>query len=205
MNPVDYKKTTMNAYNLVAAKVAGEFDKFFERSARLQADQFLATLEQGSIILDLGCGGGPASRYFKQRGFKPVSADLSAGMLYECRHRGSTTLVRLDMETLPFQLDTFDAIWAHTSLLHLPKEKFARTVEAVGQTLKPGGTLFLALSEGKGERYVNWAGADMWFTNFAGDEFAAYAPKGFEIIRHTRTQLNSRVFLNYHLVKKSEY
>ena len=56
----DYKAKTVRAYDALAAELAPQFDGFFERFAHKEASHFLAGLERGSLILDLGCGGGAA-------------------------------------------------------------------------------------------------------------------------------------------------
>jgi SAM-dependent methyltransferase len=200
-DPVHYKAHTISGYDAVANTLAQAFDSHFANWAHEEAAYFLTMLQPKDRILDLGCGGGPASRYFSSHGYHVVSGDLSTSMLHECQRRGLSALVRLDLEALPFRPHTFEAIWAHTSLLHIPKARFTTALQSCMSILVPHGTFFIALREGQGESYVNIEGQDMWFSRFRSDEFKRYFPEGIELLRHTRTQPGRGAFLNYLLRK----
>jgi SAM-dependent methyltransferase len=197
----DYRARTMQSYDVLAVEIVKGFENYFESVARVEADYFLALLGRDSVILDLGCGGGYASAYFVSQGHKPVSADLSRGMLNVCRSRGVRCVVQLDLETLPFRQQAFDAIWAHTSLIHIPKWRLADALQALGQRLGSNSVLFVALKEGRGEGYFGELGVERWFASFQEGEFEEYIPAGLDIVRHSRTGIKKAAFLNYHLVK----
>ena len=199
-----YKKRTMEAYNMMVSELAEGYDHHFETYARLEAEHFLAKLSKGSRILDLGCGVGSASSYFAQQGYQPVSADLSAAMVKECQRRGLTNLVRLDLEALPFPSSSFDGIWAHTSLLHIPKHRVVNIIGSLGKLLKPRGVLFIALREGEKEGYEGQPGMERWFANYQANEFDGYISRSYSVERFRRIERQSVTFLNYHLVKASE-
>lgn len=197
----DYKTRTMHSYDTLAVELVKGFEIYFESVARAEADHFLASLGQDSIILDLGCGGGQTSAYFAGQGHAVVCADLSQEMLSVCRCRGLRSLVQLDLEALPFRQHTFDAIWAHTSLIHIPKHKLANALQALGQRLCPSGVLFVALKEGAGEGYLGEPSIERWFASFQAGEFEGHVPTGLHIVRNSRTRIKNTAFLNYHLVK----
>jgi SAM-dependent methyltransferase len=200
----EYKRRTMEAYDAFASELAEGYDHHFETYARLEAEHFLAKLSKGSRILDIGCGVGSASRYFAEQGYQQVSADLSEEMVKECQRRGLTNLVRMDLEALPFPNSCFDGIWAHTSLLHIPKHRLVNVIGSLGKTLKPGGALFIALREGEKEGYEGQPGMERWFANYQANEFDGYIPKAYSIERFSRIDRQSVTFLNYYLVKASE-
>jgi cyclopropane fatty-acyl-phospholipid synthase-like methyltransferase len=168
----------------------------------LEADHFLARLEKGDTILDLGCGVGTASRYFAEQGYAPVAADLSEEMVKECKRRGLTNPVRLDVEALPFLYASFEGVWAHTSLLHIPKKRLPTAMEGLERILKLGGVLFVALRKGTGEGYEGKVDVERWFAYFQTDEFESYIPSAYRIARCSRTEGQSVTFLYYHLVKE---
>jgi cyclopropane fatty-acyl-phospholipid synthase-like methyltransferase len=199
LDPADYKRQTMRAYNGLAAEVVPGFDQFFETYGRLEADHLLAHLDPGGVILDLGCGPGSASRYFAGKGYTPLSADLSAAMVRECRRRGLDRVIRLDLEALPFRQHSLDAIWAHTSLLHVPKARLTRALEGLKATLRPGGAIFIALIRGAGEGYQGQPGAERWFSYFQAGELESYLPAGLTVVRRSQTECKSATFLGTHL------
>jgi SAM-dependent methyltransferase len=199
-----YKRRTMEAYDALAGELAEGYDHHFETYARLEADHFLAKLSKGCRILDLGCGVGSASMYFAERGYIPISADLSEEMLKECQRRGLTHPIRLDLEALPFPPATFEGVWAHTSLLHVPKHRLSNALEGLEKILKPGGRLFIALREGETEGYEPQSGMERWFANYRADEFETYISSAYRFERFSRTDRQIVTFLNYHLIKVSE-
>ena len=201
-DPNEYKRHTMEAYNALTAELADGYDHYFETSARLEADQFLARLTRGDTILDLGCGVGTASRYFAEKGYTPVAADLSEEMVEECKRRGLASPVRLDLEALPFLVSSFDGVWAHTSLIHIPKQRLTIAMEGLEKILKFGGALFIALREGTEEGYEGSVGVERWFAYFQPDEFESHIPNAYRIVRCTRIEGQRINFLNYLLVKK---
>lgn len=203
-HPDDYKRLTTETYDRIAADIGRDFDGFFETYGRLEADCLLETLDPGALILDLGCGTGIASGYFAQHGHFSVSADLSVAMVRECKSRGLSRIVRLDLEALPFQHACFDAIWAHTSLIHVPKERLTATLETVGRALKPGGTWFVALRDGARQGYKGQPGLQRWFSDFQQSEFEGYVPPGFDVVKTSTIRLRDHLFLNYYLVKSKE-
>jgi cyclopropane fatty-acyl-phospholipid synthase-like methyltransferase len=200
-DPTRYKRLTTKAYDALVNELAEGFDHHFEIYARLEADYFLAQLNKGGRILDLGCGVGSASRYFVDQGYRPISADLSEEMVKECQRRGLGDLVRLDMEELPFPQATFAGIWAHTSLLHIPKHRLSLVIGRLGEILKTGGALFIALREGMKEGYEEEFGEQRWFAYYQATEFERHIPSVFRIERSNRIARQRVTFLNYQLVK----
>ena len=85
VDSTEYKRRTMKAYNTLARELAEGYDHHFVTYARLEADHFLARLNKGDTILDLGSGVGSASRYFAEQGYTPVGADLNEEMVKESR------------------------------------------------------------------------------------------------------------------------
>lgn len=195
------KRRTMEAYNALVSELAEGYDHHFETYAQLEAEHFLAELSKGGRILDIGCGVGSASRYFAEQGYQQISADLSEEMIKECQRRRLTNLVRSDLEALPFPNSCLDGIWAHTSLLHIPKQRLVNVIGSLDKMLKPGGAMFIALREGEKEGYEGQSGIERWFAYYHANEFEGYIPKAYSIERFSRIERQVVTFLNYHLVK----
>jgi hypothetical protein len=77
-------------------------------------------------------------------------------------------------------------------------------LDALGETIRPGGRLFVALREGTAQGYQGQPGQQRWFSNFFGAEFETYIPDEFHVVRRARTEHTSVTFLNYHLVRAGE-
>jgi SAM-dependent methyltransferase len=201
MNQVHYKQQTIKAYTQSAQVDAMRYKHYFDSYAHSEAQYFLSLLAPGSIILDLGCGAGVASTFFHMQQHVTISADLSAVMLGKCKERGLRHLVRMDLEALPFSRYSFDAIWAHTSLLHIPKAHLRGVLRQLGSSLKSRGIFYIALKKGNGEGYAGSSGTEKWFSYFQGEEFVTYLPHDFDIVRTNTLETTHQTFLYYGLMK----
>jgi len=100
-------------------------------------------------ILDCGAGGPvPPLALFHQHGFDTWGIDVSEEQLaraesYCNEHRIDIHLQHGDMRQLPFEDDTFDAVYEHYSMCHLGKADTALAVGEMKRVLKPGGSCFL--------------------------------------------------------------
>lgn len=113
-------------------------------------DTFIAALPLGSLVLDMGCGGGVKSQYLKEHGLQVIGADFSENMIALAQKRVPGVAFRVvdmrEVHTLP---EIFDGIFAQASLLHIPRVEAARVVSGFAQKVRPGGLVYLAV---KGKR-----------------------------------------------------
>lgn len=133
---------------------------------------FLARLAPGAHVLDLGSGDGRHSLAMMEAGFEITALDASAGLAaIASRRLGKQVRIarydEIEDET------TFDAIWAHASLLHVPRGAIIGILARLHRALKPGGRLFASFKAGSGEgrdtldRYYNYPSTDelsSWLT-----------------------------------------
>jgi len=115
----------------------------------------LARLPKQSAILDLGCGGGQDARFLDAKGFRVVGMDLTAAFLRSAKKTvPSVPLVRADMRDLPFQGESFDAVWAAACLMHVPKPEAARVLKKLREVVRPGGLLAATVTYGTRSRIL---------------------------------------------------
>lgn len=122
-----------------------------EVEARLHIDflQRALPLQEGRLVLDLGCGNGRHAVELAGRGLRVVCLDLSVTLLGLARRRAleaglSVPMVRSDMRRLPFKA-VFDGVFSFfTSFGYFEQdtENFA-VLAAVAGVLKPKGYLLL--------------------------------------------------------------
>ena len=144
---------------------------------------FLSLLQQEDkhALLEIGAGHGRDSLFFQEQGYKVIGIDLSSAMVSLCRQKGITAFV-MDMVELGFTGNSFDAVYALNSFLHLPKSQFPLALENVRAVLQPAGLFYLGL----------YGGFD--FEGIWEDDF--YTPKRFFSL-HTDENLRqtlSKVF-----------
>jgi malonyl-CoA O-methyltransferase len=106
------------------------------------------SIKRGETLLDIGCGTGFCSGYFRGRGADVTGLDIAPGMLNKARqklHRESTRdlhWVCADAEQLPFSDNCFSG--AVSSLTVQWSEDLPRLFRGIANSLKPGGWLLLS-------------------------------------------------------------
>ncbi|MBB4185650.1 class I SAM-dependent methyltransferase [Sinorhizobium terangae] len=138
-------------------------------AARL--DRFLARLEPGARILELGCGGGQDSAYMLARGFDVTPTDGSPELAAEAER-----LLGRPVEVVRFDQigwhDVFDAVWAEACLLHVPRSDLSGVLTRILRALRGGGILHASFKAGNAEghdrfgRYYNYPSRDWLMRQF---------------------------------------
>lgn len=177
-------KQTIRSYDRTATSYA---ERTYNIPLPSQRDWFMDYLAApGASILDLGCGPGRDTRFYREQSYRVVGADLSLGMLEEARRRNPDGIfVQADMRRLPFKDGSFQGIWASASFLHLPKQSAGRALNEMQRVLDDNGVLFMAVKRGQAEswREPEDAPARFYFAYYRSDELAAKVRQaGFEIL-----------------------
>ena len=142
-------------------------------------DGFLARLDPGASVLEIGCGGGRDSAHMAKHGFTIDPTDGIPAMVAKAneRHDIGARLMRFD------QLDAvavYDAVWAHACLLHCPRDELPGVLQRIHTALRPGGFHHASFKLGDGEgrdllgRLHNFPPAS-WLRQ-------TYAAAGFELV-----------------------
>jgi len=99
-------------------------------------------LKPGTAVLDLGCGSGePASRGLAKH-FAVTGVDVSDVMVRRARTAVPTgRFIRSDMTRVRFKEETFGAIVALYSIIHVPLARQRPLFERIHSWLVPGGLL----------------------------------------------------------------
>jgi ubiquinone/menaquinone biosynthesis C-methylase UbiE len=126
----------------------------------------------GERVLDVGCGPGPDTATFTDRGYDVVGFDLTAAFLQHARDAVDAPFVRGDMRTLPFRSNAFDGVWASASLLHVPRDDVPGTLRELHRVLDTPGALVATLKRDGTDRHSD---DDRHFERYAPDELRALA------------------------------
>lgn len=108
---------------------------------------FAARLPKGGDVLDLGCGGGWASAWFRDQGFGATALDASALMIAEVEKLGGIKTICAGFEGV-HQNAEFDGIWASFSLQHVARVQMPGNLARIAKALRPGGWLYIGIHEG---------------------------------------------------------
>ena len=111
-------------------------------------------IKPGAHILDLGCGSGRDSKYFMDNGYTVEAVDGSPA-LCEIAGRYINQPVRNILFNDLDYINTFDAVWANASLLHVPKNDLPSVFKKIHAALKDGGVFYASFKYGdfEGERH----------------------------------------------------
>lgn len=149
MDPIEY-------YNKYAANV---FENSVDQDMGEIMKEFLAVLEEGDTVLDLGCGSGRDSLTFYELGYDVTAMDASSEMCKLAEIHTGLDVLCMSFEDMEFD-GVFDGIWACASLLHVPKREMPEILARLKKALKQNGVLYMSFRKGdfegfRGERYFS--------------------------------------------------
>lgn len=157
---------TIDYYNLNA-------ESFIENTQNVDMhmaqDKFLHLLNEGATILDFGCGSGRDIKYFLDKGCRVTATDGSAEL---CRRASAFT--GIEVKEMLFveldEIDTYDGIWACSSILHLTKNELLPVIQKMCNALKGTGVIYTSF------KYSDFEGVrnGRYFTDFTEDSFKKF-------------------------------
>ena len=115
---------------------------------------FLEHVPSGGSVMDLGCGGGSASLYFTQAGYRVLAVDGCKELCEHTRNRVGCEARQLRFDELDYT-DAFDGIWACASLLHVRKSELPGIFRLIRRALKKNGAFYASFKYGNEERDKN--------------------------------------------------
>lgn len=129
-------------------------------------------LDDGSRILDLGCGDGlPSAKYLARR-HHVHGVDISAEQLVRARvNIPNATFEQSDVLALDLPAERLDAVTAFYSLTHVPRDLHAGLLARIHGWLRSGGFLLATLSAQGATNGVqdDFLGVPMFFSGFGAD------------------------------------
>lgn len=167
-------------------------------------DKFLQYIQPNSKILDLGCGAGRDSKYFKDKGYDVVALDGSSELCKITATYLQQEVICKDFKDIEYK-NEFDGIWACASLLHLPSKDLPKVLIKCSKALKEKGIFYLSFKLGDYEGMRN----GRYFTDFTEDAFKRllqdlniFDIKELFLSSDVRPQREQERWLNAFLMKK---
>lgn len=155
-------------------------------------DKLLDSLPQCDTahILELGCGNGvPCTKHMAEKVHQVTANDISSAQLSFAKEKladyHNIAYVEGDMTALNIQPETFDAVTALYSLIHLPRNEQPSMLRSIHRWLKPGGLLLCNFdeSEDAGTVMEDWLGTRMYKSSFSAEQSKKMVSEaGFELV-----------------------
>jgi SAM-dependent methyltransferase len=192
---------TINYYN---EKTQDFIDSTVNVDFTATQDKFINKLQTGCHILDFGCGSGRDSKYFNDKGFQVTAID---GSIELCKF--ASELTGLNVKQMYFQdlcdVEVYDAIWACSSILHLPYSDLKDVMLKMIVALKQDGIIYTSFKFGNFEGMRN----GRYFTdmdNAKFDDFISQYPnitiEELWVTGDVRPERSNEKWLNVILRKK---
>lgn len=199
---MNYKEETTKVYDLFPEYFDEKFAEYSNEVIKEELDYIAKMFSKRPTLLDLGSGPGNHALYFKQKGIDVLCADISDEMLKKCKDKG-LKIVKADFEKLSFPINSFDIVFAYSSLSHAPKNKMPKILNDINNILKDSGVFAISLKEGKLEGFLDFSkGGKRWFSLYSDNEIRNLLGVHFKIIKTWKVQISNKVYLDYICIKK---
>lgn len=190
-------RQTIDTYNKRVREYAEEIVEFWQDFPRTFLSTF--TTISGTNVLNVGSGTGADAILLRDTGKEVICLDASEEMVVATTKLGFSSIYG-DFSNLPFPEKNFDAVWAYTSLLHIPKSEMGQALSEISRVLKTSGIFALGLIEGDTEEYKKSSGVDLprFFSFYQKDEVVDLCnTHGFTLVYFEEFKPRSKNYLNF--------
>ena len=182
---VDYKALVQMSYD----RCASAYAESRVGEAHPELELLRTRLDDGSSVLDIGCGAGVPITQLLAKTFAVTGVDISSEMIRLARANvPCASFLQSDITSVEFDDSSFDAVVAFYSLFHIPRDDHPRLFHRIRDWLKPGGYLMCTLSRESEAGYTedDFFGETMYWSNYGLSEYEEMLTGiGFTILRTT--------------------
>jgi SAM-dependent methyltransferase len=167
----DPKQIVARGYDRIAERYAAWTGETWQGDRARFGGLLFERLPPGAAVLDLGCGAGvPVARELAAR-FTVIGVDLSPRSIALARRNvPAATFLQADMTALAFPAESYDAVLAFYSIIHVPRIEHPALLRTITSWLRPGGLFIAALGASASDDWydADWLGAPMYWSHFDG-------------------------------------
>ena len=193
--------------------------EYYNKNAKTYCDQtlvgnlqenynkFLEHLQPNAYILDFGCGSGRDSKYFLDNGYNVKAIDGSIEMCKLASKYINQEVTCMKFEELN-DINTYDGIWACSSILHIEKENLSDILIKMINSLKVNGVIYTSFKIGVGYeikegKYYNYLTKDEMIQTLNKTSKSVELVDYFETLPSTRRKAENTIWGNF-IIKKFE-
>ncbi|MGW0845558.1 class I SAM-dependent methyltransferase [Streptomyces sp. NPDC002787] len=172
MTSEDPKDLVRRGYDALSLR----YDEAYDSDTKYQSwvASLNARLEEGSRVLDLGCGSGvPVVRDLAAAGHRVTGVDISEVQIRRAQELvPQADFIRADATSVDFPGGSFDAVVSLYALIHIPQEEQLPLLEKIASWLRPGGWFLCSTGQHEWTGIdENWLGSGvaMWWSHADAD------------------------------------
>lgn len=142
----DLKRVVREGYDRIADRYVAWVESSASPVRARYTEALIRALPAGAPLLDLGCGaGGPTTRALAAH-CDLTGVDVSPRSVDRARQRvPGARFLEADMCSLELPPESFAAVAAFFSLIHVPRDELGPLLEHIASWLRPGGWLVASL------------------------------------------------------------
>jgi cyclopropane fatty-acyl-phospholipid synthase-like methyltransferase len=181
----DPKRIVAEGYDAISDRYF-EWASSFHTPAMRWLEDLLQRLDDGSVVLDLGCGRGVPFTQKLAQSHRVRGVDISARQVELARRLvPDAEFVAADATSLEQPAESLDAVVSLFMLGHVPREEQGPLLHRIAGWLRPGGFLLATMATSGTEAVdPDWLGAPMYFASHTPEENRALVhAAGLEILR----------------------
>jgi cyclopropane fatty-acyl-phospholipid synthase-like methyltransferase len=181
----DFKRIVAEGYDTISDRYF-EWASSFHTPAMRWLDDLLARLDDGSEVLDLGCGRGVPFTQKLARRHRVTGVDISARQIELARTLvPEAEFVQADATSVRKAPESLDAVVSLFMLGHVPPGEQGPLLRGIAGWLRPGGLLLATMAtSGTEEVDPDWLGAPMYFASHTPAQNRALVhAAGLELLR----------------------
>jgi SAM-dependent methyltransferase len=172
------KRVVARGYDAIAERYAAWSDGVRQEERRCFARRLIDACPVGAALLELGCGAGGTTTQLLARHFRVTGVDVSPRSLALARRAvPGAAFVAADMTVAGFRPQSFDAVAAFYSIIHVPRADVGALLRDIFAWLRPGGLLVATMSGGDvaGSYERDWLGVPMFWSGHGPEATQAIA------------------------------
>ena len=157
-------------------------------------------------ILEIGAGGGRDAKVLIDAGYEYLGTDISEGLLAQARlNNPGVSFEQVSVYDLDYE-ELFDGFWCSAVLLHIPRDRIDKALQAIHRNMKKGAVGFIAIKEGQGEKLetddASTQSDERFFVYWTNDSFKEkLLGNGFEIVEEGYRPMSARTRWLTYIVK----
>ncbi|PKP34769.1 MAG: hypothetical protein CVU00_05345 [Bacteroidetes bacterium HGW-Bacteroidetes-17] len=187
---IDLEKAKQSCVNYYDAAHQDYHDQYHDELSVKPYDKefltrFSTLIGKDAKVLDIGCSSSAQqAQFFRDTGFQTTSIDLSEKCIATAKASfKGIHFLQMDMLAMNFESDTFDAVNAFYSIIHIPDEKIEGLFIDLNRILKPNGKLAIAVHAGNYSGFFEENGMSVFYQTYTKDKLKYLIDKfGFRIL-----------------------